>query len=604
MPPWPDDAVLSRLVQAAGAETALGVALPDRLGHPESPGALTDASTSANADVIGSDAGRALLVVDRDLSRVPRAQLGLALRWLAQTRRRMAVSLSVAPALQDSAATLLAPDVWRRLFEAAGLRVRETVVDEAPVSPGRWRDQWAEADPFRLGKASTCGFLLEAAGTEVVQPVDVVVRTLAGPQHVPRRTGRRIGFLVSSYQDLHLLLPWLDRLDPRDAHVLVRDSPNAVEAGWDLQAACAPYGVPVVKLGPNPMPVLEAANVAVLLLASESAANTSHLSNAVIGLMAREAGLATVHIQHGIWPRAEFPPPVLTGADGVLAWSDEYREVLPVDPRAFHVVGSPRFDRYAGAARRSVAGLYGSWAERFARHVVVATNLHWQQHTRALDAPGALDALAERFTDTLFTWKPHPYEAVVRSSCFRENIVRLSEPVMLAAGIDPGDVVEAADLIVTTPSTFALEAELAGKPCFVVDTGNPSRHDYLDYRPFSELEGWLAADKPESCADARYAGRYCEPVTRGSALDRSLEAIEKIRRRRLPPPAGMATLAAGLYGALALASGENARLRQDFTTASRYAESLSATLREKDAYILYLHGLLSLPAGPAGPADG
>lgn len=527
------------------------------------------------------------VVVEGDLASVRRSALAELATRLRSLNRPVGIAASVAPTAVDRAVTLLPPAGWTRLFEAVGFSVRRQLELREAETTGRWRDAWTAADPYRMAGVDRVGFVLDPAPCAPEGGIRSF-RSLLGPQHPLRRARVVLGLLLAGYQDFHNLAPWLEAIDPRDLRVILRQGVGERDetVADDLDAACRAYGVPAVRVGPLADSTLDDLDVQVLLSASESPANSVHLGNAVMLLHARALGWATGHVQHGIWPRAEFPLPIATCADIVLAWSDEYREVIGAGDHAFAVVGGMRFDRYTDVAHRSAAALYGSWAGRFDRHVVVATNLHWQQHGRAIDGFAAVTELASRHPSTLFTLKPHPYEAVEPGAGELPNVVVLSEPVVLAGGLDPADVVESADLVVCTPSTIALEATLAGKPCFVIDTDNPSRHRFVDYRPLSALSGWLDDDRRVGCCREGYAEHYSEPSTRGRALDLSLDALAgAMERRSSLVPGTSAAVARALYDLYAEAARDAGQLRRDFQTASDYALSLAAALEEKDRYI-------------------
>ncbi len=574
--------------------------------HPPFVSRLAEAIGSPDAIVLPLDGLRGAvvpeappraIVVDGDLSTVRRSALaGLAGR-LRSLEQSVAIAASVAPSAVDRAATLLPPATWAGLFEAAGFSVRRQVDLREGGAAGRWGGTWTEVDPFRLAGVGRLGFVLDPTP---VAPHDRTrsVRSLVGPQRQLLRAPGAVGLLIAGYQDLHNLMPWLEAIDPRDLRVILGQGVGERDAAAadDLEAACGAHDVQVVRVTPASDRGLEDLDVRVLLSASESSVNSVHLGNAVTLLRARSLGWATGHVQHGIWPRAEFPPPIGTCADVVLAWSDEYGEVIGTADHEFAVVGGMRFDRYTDAPPRTAAAVYGSWTARFDRHVVVATNLHWREHDTAIDALAVVGELASRDRSTLFTLKSHPYELIGPGKSELPNVVVLSEPVMLAAGLDPGDVIESADLVVCTPSTFALEATLAGKPCFVIDTGNPSRHRFVEYRPLSDLPGWLDDEERRSCCQPLYGTHYCEPSTRGRALDLSLGALARVMERRRPiVPSAASGVARALYGLYAEAARDAGQLRHDFQTASEYARSLVTALEEKDRYIERLRKKLNEP---------
>lgn len=528
------------------------------------------------------------LACTTDLSAVPRGQIGACLAWLRTLSRPVAVSCTLAP-VRPGRATLLAPSTWRVLLEAHGLEVRAEHRETSSPTSAPWAADWQAADPWRAGALTALHLLLVPSPAHVDAAVaSSATRTLAGPQHTRLASDRRLGFLVSGSQDFHTLAPWVDRLAPKDIVIVVRDATfgTAPRTASDLLQASAALGPSVVATGADLASDLHGAGIEVLISASESPANLAHQGNAAALLIARQLGIATAHAQHGIWPRAEFPPPIVSVADVVLAWAAEYGEVVRTDG-APQVVGAPRFDRYADAERRTRAGLYGAWADRFERHVVLATNLHWGAHTQRVDARGLVLQVATHAPRTLVTWKPHPHEPAPSPADLPDNVVVASEAVMLAAGLEFADLLEASDALVCTPSTVALEAALAGVPYFVVATGNPNRHVHVDQAPLDELERWLDAPALPAAAMA-YAAHYCAPSTRGVALGLALQALRDLTPRPLPP--GVALTLSGLYQALAGLGAQTHHLQAAQAAAARYVDSLTWTLARKDQYIATLRG--------------
>ena len=544
-------------------------------------------------DVLSGGAGAPVRLVSEDLAFTRRDRLWAHLQTLAARRHRLVVSVSMAP-VPERAATLLARGVWTTMLAAAGLRVA-VEVDDSPArfaGDAAWLDTWLRADPCRIGTSTRIGFLLEPDEPMSADPGAALARQLLGPQHEPIDAGVRVGFLITGYQDFHTLQPWFARMRPDQCRLFVRDAALSHQPGViaDLRAAAVPFDMMPAHLDDDPRAVLGGAGLDVLVSASESTANLAHLGNAATLLIARSLGIATAHAQHGIWPRAEFPPPVTSVADVVLAWANEYREVI-APPTRVSVVGAPRFDRYVDRVHRHVRGLYGAWTDRYARHVVLATNLHWTQHRAAVDPGALITRLATRFPDTLFTLKPHPYEAPPSADALPANVVVLAQPVMLAAGIEPADVVEAADLVVTTPSTFALEAALAGRPYLVLSTGNANRHDHVSERDTALLEAWLDDPAPDAAATA-YASRYCAALTAGRAFDRTLAVLREVAGTAAPVSPASANVVDSLLAALTRLGHDLRALHErrdaDLAEAARYATSLEGALARKDEYIASL----------------
>ena len=495
-------------------------------------------------------------------------------------------------------ATLLPPAVWERVLEAAGWTVEDRV-PERRASTGEWADRWRAADPFRAAGCDRTWWRVRVAERCPVTDVRERLRPLVGPQWGGRHGLPGTAFLLATPQDYHALFPWLVAVGDAGAAVYLRRIPEAEVAARrqaEVVLACRAIGLePRIVSTPRDMAAAPEA-FDLLMCAAESSASVQHLSSAAMLLAARARGAATAHVQHGVWPRAEFPAPVATYADLILAWSEEYGEALGAPSRPLTVTGCPRFDRYADPARCSAQAIYGPWAGRYGRHVLVTTNLHWLQHQVRLDAAELLAALAARWPHTLFTLRPHPFESSEAiSGALPDNVIVADETLLLAAGLDPGDLVEAADAVVTTPSTVALEAALAGRPCFVLDTGNPNTYDLLPSHDLTALDRWLAAPATAATSGA-FAARYHDPSALGRSWELGQRALDALCRRRAaaPLPPELAAAFADAWARHARILEETAaELRRHVAVKDEYIASLRWTLDRKDEIIATLHGRLA-----------
>ena len=503
----------------------------------------------------------------------------------------------------EPVATLLAPAVWERVLEAAGWTV-EDCLHEHVESTGEWADHWRLVDPFRAAGHDRTWWRVRVAE----RPVVLVVRNLAHDHRsaVARRVIDRTAFLLATPQDYHALFPWLAASSHAGAPLFLcrTDDPGlAATRQADVAAACGALGV-----GPRtvatPRELAEASGPFDLLIcASESTANTQHLASAAMLLAARARRAATAHVQHGIWPRADIPTACA--------------HVRGPDPRLVRRVR--RSARCSGSApRRDGLPAIRSLCRSRARHCTDAL----RPVERSLRPPRArhdqspLDPAPEAgrrrrsvggtrrsVAPTLFTLKPHPFECgrTARGE-LPDNVLVVDETIMLAAGLDPGDLVEAADAVVTTPSTVALEAALAGRPCFVLDTGNPNAYHALPPQDVAALDRWLAAPTVVGTAEV-FAARYHAFTALGQSWELSAAALGELARRGAAPsvPAEAASAFADAWVHHAHRLQEE--LRRQTAVKDEYIESLRWTLDRKDEIIGGV-ARATWSCGPAGPAAG
>jgi hypothetical protein len=305
------------------------------------------------------------------------------------------------------------------------------------------------------------------------------------------------------------------------------------------------------------------ASSGILLSASESTADDGHLQNLAFVAQARIHGFLTALLQHGIWSE-DFRWPITFLSSLVLAWSPEHEESFrqlargsslgPDVPRGFPdvssfiVTGCPKFDAYFQPSGREIFNLLGDWTSVFRKVVLVTTNLAWVRTTTpASQFYTLLAELASSRQECLFVLKLHPGEDLdpKRALSLPPNVVVLTDPVCWSAGIRTSDLILASDMIVSTVSTIALEAALAGKPFFLLDTGTGIRYEHAPTpKTFKEAETFIdrthALTSPSS--SRAFRDHYHAQFTNGHALERSLRILMTERLALRPSAANLSPL--------------------------------------------------------------
>lgn len=432
--------------------------------------------------------------------------------WAAH-HERVHVSIASSPlgAYGESARTVRPLSVWKALFDLAGFDVeRENFIYEPELDDG-WTAprHWALVSPFRADgdhRRRTILLRRRPAARPDRTWVEEMRRMLGlRPSPVsdppPIDADVHLVFLVGTYQEFRQYHPVWSELPRERFTVLLRDGGS--EPGWTNRRRCIEAWLATRGIGWRA--VSDVSSVAwnlrthkhrVFVVGADSNVFRSHMLNAAFVAAARDRGWRTVQLQHGIWPYADITSPVTMASSLMLTWSSEFRKKLReivtwpngssttrgfVAGTRFVTTGCPAFDRYADPAWPRLDDLIGDWVARYRRRVLVATNLHWSQHRTGHRVNPAILALARRHEDTLFVVKTHPAhdpgEAFIRAC--PPNVQVLDEFACLFADLDSARLVLAADAVITTLSTVALEAAIAKRPFLVLDTGNPNRYEHV-----------------------------------------------------------------------------------------------------------------------------
>jgi hypothetical protein len=245
---------------------------------------------------------------------------------------------------------------------------------------------------------------------------------------------------------------------------------------------------------------------------------------------ARALGVPTFSLQHGIENIGLTyfdPADTEIVSDHVLTWFP--REHTPsrlpnaLKPRLVHV-GRPT----QNTAR---AADFDAVFSGFDRLAAVFENLHWERYDdtyrrRFLDD---CSEFAQAFPTTAVLIKPH--HAGLWAAKNRGAFPAWTANLVMADPTDPfwepftaPSLIAAADLVITTPSTVALDAALARKPVAVVAYG----HDLPAFQPLPLLQSaadWIAFGGHASSPDtARKRAAFVTRNTRPGAAEQEAVA--------------------------------------------------------------------------------
>jgi hypothetical protein len=317
--------------------------------------------------------------------------------------------------------------------------------------------------------------------------------------------------LIDIHQDLDVLLPVLLALKARGelrlrlivSEYLIADSPR-------IAAALAEHGLafdtyPREELRAGSQPSLDGASG---VMSGADTTARAHKAGHTLATRARELGMASFTLQHGMenigltYKDHLHGEDIRFGSDTIFIWGSP-EGVAPWAPRETRVkvapVGSPKTPPAPAAAPELSLG-------HWSRIVGVFENLHWHRFSE-LYLERCLEDLAEAARgrpDTLFLIKPHH---AGRWLSRRPERLRPSPNILI---VDPTDsawephtapaLMTLVDLVLTTPSTVALDAARTGRPVAVLgyDLDLPLYEPLPIIRRGGDLEDFLDAPPPDA----------------------------------------------------------------------------------------------------------
>lgn len=218
----------------------------------------------------------------------------------------------------------------------------------------------------------------------------------------------------------------------------------------------------------------------------------AHARSHALVKRARAQAIPTFSLQHGLenvgltmFAGGEGDRTILS--DHVLVWFSR-ENTPPVTPAALR----PRLAHFGRPRQEARSNEVRAIFDGFGRLAAVFENLHWERYTQAFRRRFLDDCVefAMAYPDTAVLLKPH--HAGMWTSRNRASISQWSPNLVLADPSDPlwepftaPSLIAAADLVITTPSTVALDAALARKPVAVAAYGM----DLPAFEPLPLLQG-------------------------------------------------------------------------------------------------------------------
>ena len=327
--------------------------------------------------------------------------------------------------------------------------------------------------------------LARAELTERIRPETIAREWLAAAQPPetaaePQADGRpTLVTLIDIHQDLDVLLPVLLALKARgEIRLRLVLSDWLLEQSPRVPAALAAHGFdftvhPREAIRAGEAPSLAGADGA---LSGADTNTRAHKAGYTLLSRARAAGLPTFTLQHGLenigltYKDHLHGEDIRFAAETVFTWgaAEGLAPWVAAETRAkVAPVGSPKTSPPPAAAQALHQG-------RWARVVGVFENLHWHRFSELYleRALSDLQAAAESRPDTLFLIKPHH-----AGRWLSRHPERLKTRANLVV-VDPTDsawephtapaLIASVDVVLTTPSTVALDAARTGRPVAVL----------------------------------------------------------------------------------------------------------------------------------------
>jgi hypothetical protein len=297
------------------------------------------------------------------------------------------------------------------------------------------------------------------AFVDLVQDIDVMAPVLL---EIRRRGELRLKIVVSR---------WLVRESPRTIALL---------RGYGLDFSLVRRRDVIEGRAPS------LRGVKAVIAASESS-HPAHAAGHALMLRAGEAGLATYALQHGFEAVGLYGLEASSArfaAGTVFCWFPpaEIPPALAAETRAkLAHVGRPSPPPVPDQPRRFDVGVF--------------ENLHWERYGEAdrLDFLNGLKAAAEALPDVSFLLRTHPAGAFadrLGHELARFQNIKRPPAAEARSRLESGaDVVLGLGRVITTPSTVALDAAMAGTPVALAVDGGAA------YHPLPVLRGpqdWIA----------------------------------------------------------------------------------------------------------------
>ncbi|HEV7456248.1 MAG TPA: hypothetical protein VGN96_05675 [Roseococcus sp.] len=484
------------------------------------------------------------------------------------TREWLVVTVSHRPSSQFNRfhATVLPVETWCAMLEAAGFEVVmvNTPPFVKPALPPRGMadlliSQWIALNPFRAAApfASSCLVLRKRGETPPREAVRLRFASLF-PVLAPR-PGREAAapelprgpvlLHLASLQDLAIMRPLLAALPPSQWRIGLRSAALGTMSfdGDMIEAFLAARGFAPDRFeDPGEWAEARLEPGGLFLSAHEGSFVRDSVTASLAAAAVRGRGLPAVQLQHGIFLPAPEPRPFGMFSTHLLSWAPEHAATLAEaglrDPPEILVTGCPKFDLLAG--RAELALQFGPWTRRYARVALIAANTHWRNHGHSQpDMLAAIADITRRHPDWLFLWKFHPVERHIMPAELEvgENVLFLTDAVLLCTNLTFQALVGAADVVICTQSTALLEAALADRPFVLLETEAARGYHHLTPVPAAKVA--LPGSATRSTA---FRDHYLDPSVAWRGTELTLAALARIAANPPAPHPAWRTMA--LFG--------------------------------------------------------
>lgn len=390
----------------------------------------------------------------------------------------------------------------------------------------------------RLLHYSDMAGFFDVEGPPRIGLVDLEMAATGLPRPAP--SGPRIGFFMHLAGDVEVLSPIVAaaRLGPYDPIVVMHgDLPTKAPGARALIEALGAASV-VADPTASPRDWMEAAGRPLAWLFSCETTLRPHRPAHELALAARAAGVATVAVQHGYENVGISFFDEIQGAEvkfaseRVLTWSplEVLPAELPPETRAKIVaIGRP--------LPVPADGGVAAWPPDMpSPDVAVFENIHWHRYpeTYRRQFLGDLERICAAFPDRRFLIRPHPQgrwltERYEGRKPEASNLVVADPRSPEWQPVRAADLIGRAGLVVTTPSTVALDAAQMGAPVALV--ANDLHLPLYDGLPFIRtFDDFALLLDPTRWPGLRDAGRrFLENrVVPGSAAEKALAIVSDL----------------------------------------------------------------------------
>ncbi|WP_062515567.1 CDP-glycerol glycerophosphotransferase family protein [Halobacillus sp. KGW1] len=200
-------------------------------------------------------------------------------------------------------------------------------------------------------------------------------------------------------------------------------------------------------------------------------ASTHYYQSRTIAMVAAEAGIPTVCMQHGIIGDEIGYMPQIADVEGVYGhFESEWFQKIGVKKTAVEIIGHPRFDnlfRRSSLMKSELVNQLKINPGKKTILVIVREDKQvdkWKTLVQNLSKEGNYNIIIKDF---LYRGTPHP-------------LTKLSPHIYSSAAIPLYDLIHHSDVVLTYLSTVGLEAMIADKPVFVLSTTFPTYTGYFD----------------------------------------------------------------------------------------------------------------------------